>query len=198
LNLLQGKFHIINKKRTFFKVKVDDLLKRVVDGDEDAFRHLYELTHKKVFFYLYRLLKDKEASEDIMVETFTEVWRGAKNFRDESSVSTWIIGIARNLAMNELKRTRRHEDIDNHPYIADGNITDTGAYDRRRLLRKALSNLSARHQEILNLVFYQEMDYLEVSRLLDIPVGTVKTRVFYAKKALLGILNQMGVKRDEI
>ncbi len=79
-----------------------ELLEKVSEGDEEAFRQLYDLTHKKVYFYLYRLFKVKESAEDALVETYTEVWRGAKSFKGKSLVTTWIMGIARHLAMNEL------------------------------------------------------------------------------------------------
>ncbi len=75
-----------------------ELLEKVSEGDEEAFRQLYDLTHKKVYFYLYRLFKVKESAEDALVETYTEVWRGAKSFKGKSLVTTWIMGIARHLA----------------------------------------------------------------------------------------------------
>ncbi len=175
-----------------------ELLKRVSAGDEEAFRQLYDVTHKKVYFYLYRLLKGKESAEDILVETYTEVWRGAKNFKGKSMVTTWMMGIARNLAMNELRKMKSHDNIDDYPNLPNGSTPDVNGFDRQRRLKEAILRLSTRHQEVLDLVFFHEMTYPEVSEILDIPIGTIKTRVFYAKEALREILNQMGVKRDEL
>ncbi len=107
------------------------LLKGVSRGDEEAFRKLYDLTHKKVYFHLYRLLKGKEAAEDVLVETYTEVWRGAKNFKGKSMVSTWIMGIARNLAMNELRKFKYHEDIENFPNLSNGTTPETEDFDKQ-------------------------------------------------------------------
>lgn len=56
-----------------------ELLRKVSAGNEDAFGELYNLIHKKVFFYLYRLLKDRDTAEDVLVETFTVVWKGARD-----------------------------------------------------------------------------------------------------------------------
>ncbi len=175
-----------------------ELISRVSQGDEEAFSRLYELTHKRVYNYLYRLLQDKDTAEDIVVETFTEVWKGAGNFKGKSRVTTWIMGIARNLAMNELRKMRRDEGIDHHKYISNCDVRDTEPFDRRRLIKEAMSRLSIKHREIMDLVFFHEMNYREISEVLKIPVNTVKTRVFYAKDALREVLSNMGVTRDDI
>lgn len=175
-----------------------ELLERVSRGDGEAFRQLYDLTHKKVYIYLYRLVHGKQMAEDILVETYTEVWRCAKKFKGKSRVTTWMIGIARNLAMDELGKVRRHEDIEDFPNLSNGVIPDAESVDRQRLLKEAMIKLPAKHREILDLVFFHEMTYVEVSRMLDIPVNTVKTRVFYAKETLKNALSHMGVKKDDL
>src|SRR4030042_4772307 len=106
-----------------------ELLERVSRGDEEAFRQLYDLTHKKVYFYLYRLLKGKETAEDILVETYTEVWRCAKNFKGKEQVTTWMMAIARNLAMNELRKFKSHNNIDNFPNLSNDSIPDPEHFD---------------------------------------------------------------------
>ncbi len=175
-----------------------ELLKRLSEGDEDAFRQLYDTTHKKIYFYLYRLLKDRETAEDIIVETYTEVWRGAKNFRGDSRATTWIMSIARNLAINHFKKVKTHGNIDDFPNLSNNIMPDAEPLDRQRLLTEAMSRLSTKHREILDMVFLHEMNYQEVSEVLGIPVNTVKTRVFYAKDGLRDVMGNMGVSRDDI
>jgi len=175
-----------------------EFIKRISEGSEDAFRRLYDLTHKKTYFFLNRLLRDKATAEDIMVETYTEVWNGAKSFRGSSRVTTWIIGIARNLAMNQFKKLKTHDNIEDFPELSDNSMPDAEPLNRHDLLKKAMSRLSVKHSEILDLVFFHEMTYKEISELLDISVNTVKTRVFYAKDALKDSLNHMGVSRSDI
>lgn len=173
-----------------------ELMKRISKGDEHAFKELFEETHKKVYFYLFRLFKDKNLAEDILIDTYTEAWRNARNFRGESRLLTWIIGIARNLAMNRFKKTHYFERIDDFPDIPDQkNSQEIGIGN---VIQKAIEELSLKHREVLDLVFFQEMTYKEVSELLKIPVNTVKTRVFYAKKELKNILEKMGVRKNEI
>lgn len=175
-----------------------ELMRRISGGDEEAFRKLYDLTHQKVYVYLYRLVHGKETAEDILTETYTEVWRCAKKFKGYSRATTWIMGIARNLAMNELGKLKRHDNIDNFPNLSNGVIPDPEPMDRQRLLKEAMTKLPIKHREILDLVFFHDMTYPEVSQMLDIPVNTVKTRVFYAKETLRNALSGMGVKKDDL
>jgi RNA polymerase sigma-70 factor (ECF subfamily) len=175
-----------------------ELLKRVSKGDEEAFRQLYDLTHRKVYFYLYRLVHGRQMAEDILVETYTEVWRNASKFKGKSRAGTWIIGIARNLAMNQLRKVKVHEDIDLIKNLSNGSQPNGRPFDRKRVIKKALLTLSTKHQEVLDLVFFHGLTYQEVSEILGIPINTVKTRVFYAKESLKQCLNQLGVKRDDL
>lgn len=175
-----------------------ELLARVSRGDQGAFRELYDQTHKKVYVYLYRLVHGKEMAEDILVETYTEVWRCASKFKGNSRVTTWILGIARNLAMNKLGKLRKHEDIEDFSNLSTGVIPNAEPMERKRVLKEAMCQLSLKHREILDLVFFHEMTYPEISQMLNIPVNTVKTRVFYAKETLRNVLSRMGVKRDDL
>jgi RNA polymerase sigma-70 factor (ECF subfamily) len=163
---------------------------------------LYDLIHKKVYFYLFRLLKDKESAEDVMVETFTEVWKCADKYKGMSQARTWVFGIARNLAMNAMRKDKVHDDIDDYPQLSDNRALNSEvireASDRRRVIMSALARISSKHREVLDLVFFHEMKYQEISKVLDIPLTTVKTRVFYAKDALKIKLSDMGVDRDAI
>ena len=123
-----------------------ELLEKISRGDEEAFRQLYDQTHKKVYFYLYRLVHGKQMAEDVLVETYTEVWRCAKKFKGRSSATTWMMGIARNLAMNELGKLRKHEDIDDCPNLSNGVIPDAEPMDRQRILKEGMIKLPIRYR----------------------------------------------------
>jgi RNA polymerase sigma-70 factor (ECF subfamily) len=174
------------------------LLEKVAEGDHAAFRELYESMSRSLYFYLYRMLRDESLAEDVQVEVFTQVWKGAGKFRGQSQVKTWIFGIARNLAMNALRKHRHHANIDDYQDIADVGQPDPEDADRRRFLQKAMDMISDKHRDVLDYVFYQQMTYQEIAEILDISENTVKTRVFYAKAALRKAIGKLGVKRDEI
>jgi len=168
------------------------LMRKIASRDEDAFRELYDRTHRRIYFYLLRILGEKEAVEDVMVETFSEIWRSAQKFMGRSRPSTWMLGIARNLAMSYLRKIKHDDSIDDHQCHLSSGDSKTEEYHRRDLIDKAFLSLSLKHREILDLVFYQELSYAEIAVLLDIPVDTVKTRVFYAKRELKKILIDIG------
>ena len=178
---------------------ITELVKAVPEGDEVVFKELYEITNKRVFNYLYRLVNDKHIAEDILMETFIEVWKSAKTFRAESRGLTWMIGIARNRAMNKLR------DGKIKGYGIDENIEDLpkqmhscGEIETSAILEQALNCLPLIHREVLDLIFLQEMQYEDVAFVTGVPLNTVKSRVFYAKEKLKNIFISMGIKKDDI
>ena len=176
-----------------------EVIKRIARKDEKAFRELYENTSKKIYHYLLGMLKDPRKAEDIMIDTYTEVWRCAGKFRGDSKVSTWITGIARNLAFKEFRRKKlMTNSIEEHLHSLPAKEVAIDSFVRTDLLRKAMKKLSFAHKEILELVFYHEMSYKEISELLGIPVNTVKTRVYYAKENLKQVFVRMGIEKNDI
>lgn len=162
----------------------DKLLKKVVQKDTKAFEKLYELTSNSIFFYLYRLLQNKESAEDIHVEVYATVWKNAGSFQGKSKVKTWMFGIARNLALNELRKKYNETQSIDRPIRDEHSYKAYNEFDRQQYIQEALMKISAKHREILDLAFFHEANYSEISQLLDIPENTVKTRVYYAKAAL--------------
>jgi len=170
-----------------------------LEGDEDSFARLYEISSRRVFQYLCRLTHNQAMAEDILLDTYTEVWRSARKFRGYSRVLTWITGIARNLTLNEFRRRKMIEcEIDEEIASPPGQFSECANAEISQLLEKALDRLPAKQREALDLLFMQGMRYEDISRIMDIPVNTVKTRVFYAKEKLKNILALMGVKRSDL
>ena len=173
------------------------LLEQTAEGDRDAFAILYQETSQRIKVYLHRLVRDQNCIDDILVETYTQVWKNSAAFKGNSKVLTWMIGIARNLALKEIGKKRYHEDIADHPEIEAAGI-DLEAGDRKEVFSRALNLLSPKHREILDLAFYQDLAYREIAHLLNIPESTVKTRVFYAKAALKTALERIGISSDDL
>ena len=173
------------------------LLEQTARGDRDAFAILYEQTKHRIQVYLYRLVQDQSCIEDILVETYTQVWKNSDTFRGRSQVLTWMIGIARNLALKEIGKKKYHEDIADYPEI-EAVAIDFEAGDRKEVFSRALTLLTPKHREVLDLAFYQDFAYREIAHLLDIPESTVKTRIFYAKASLKAVLEKMGMNSDDL
>ena len=175
------------------------LIKDISRGAEDAFKELYEATCKKVFRYLFMLTNNQQMAEDVLIETYTEVWRSAKKYKGHSKVLTWIIGIARNLAMNEFRKGRIKEcEMDEDVAYPPDQFSGCVEAETSEILEKALGQLPVKHREVFDLVFLQGMRYEDISKIMDIPVNTIKTRVFYAKEKLKNILKAMGFVRDDL
>lgn len=173
------------------------LLARIATGDEDALHQLYFAYRPRLRRYLWHQLDgDPNAVEEALQDVFLAVWRTAGGYRGAARVSTWLYQIAHNVALAARRRRARHPDslrLD-APDDEDAAAPDwTGAaYDacddavlNRLALGDALSRLSPRHREVLALIFQHGFSLDEAAQILDVPAGTVKSRVSYARKALL-------------
>jgi RNA polymerase sigma-70 factor (ECF subfamily) len=180
-----------------------DLLAAVAMGRQSAFERLYGLYEVRVYQYVNTLVYDAALAEEIVGDTMLAVWRGAGTYTGTSRVSTWIFGIARHKALDAIRRTSRHRQRE---VELDGAADMPNPHDRpdegvlrdelTAVTQRALALLSREHQEILRLVFHEELPYEEISSLLRIPVNTVKTRVYYAKQRLKEQLERMGQKES--
>ncbi len=177
----------------------EDLLAAAGRGDHDAFHRLYQQTNRRIYAYLRRLLNNETLVKDVFVDVYSEIWNSARNFRGNSRALSWMTGVARNLAMNRLKRTRYHDDIDDPTrQLAAAEDTTLEQHQTSALVHEALAQLKPQHREIISLVLLQEYSYQMVADILDIPLNTAKTRVFYAKDLLMKKLTEMGIDKHDI
>jgi RNA polymerase sigma-70 factor (ECF subfamily) len=174
-------------------------LKQIAGGNREAFEKLYGEYQKRLFRYFMRLVSVTEAAEELTNDVLVEVWKKAGDFRGLSKVSTWIFGIAHHKAMNEL-RSRKPATLE---IEAAANEADPGEtpeesaaqVNLKEKIKRALQALSSEHREVMELTFTNGLSYQEISDIMQCPVNTVKTRMFYAKKQLQEILEKMGVTR---
>ena len=168
------------------------LIAAIAAGDRDAMRILYNRHHIRVFRFAARLVDDIAAAEDVVSEAFMEVWRQAGRFEGRSSVSTWIMAIAR---FKALSARRRHPEVELDAQVT-GTVADPAPTpeqvvlegDRRTQLRACLSQLSPDHRAIIDLIYYHDKTIEEVAEIVGAPKNTVKTRMFYARKRLAWLL----------
>jgi RNA polymerase sigma-70 factor (ECF subfamily) len=143
-----------------------------------------------------RLIGGEAAAEDLTSEVFLDVWRQAHRFEARSSVSTWLLAIARYKALAELRR-RPTLDCDEAAAQATDPADDPEASfaikHRGEIVRDCLNRLSRRHREVIDLVYYHGKSVQEAAVILGIPGNTVKTRMFHARKNLSELLAARGV-----
>ena len=170
------------------------LIAAIAAGDRTAMRILYNRHQIRVFRFAVRLVDNAASAEDVVSEAFIEVWRQADRFEGRSSVSTWIMSIARFKALS-VRRRRQEIELDDKvaETVADQYSTPEQILletDRRAQLRACLSQLSPDHREIIDLVYYHDKTIEEVAEIVGVPKNTVKTRMFYARRRLAQLLAQ--------
>lgn len=175
------------------------LIARIADGDRLAMQVLFVRHNLRVFRFVARLVKDETIAEDVIGEVFLDVWRQAGRFEARSTVSTWLLSIARFKALSALRRRREDQlDEDMAGDIADDADTPEVALqkdDKGAAIRACLDRLSAEHREVIDLVYYHERSLSEVAAITGAPEATVKTRLFYARKKLSELLAGAGIDR---
>jgi RNA polymerase sigma-70 factor (ECF subfamily) len=164
------------------------LLRRIADGDQLAMRALFARHRDQAFRFILRLTRDEALAEDILIDSFFEVWRSADRFEGRSTFSTWLLAIARNKAATALGR-RHTVELDDAwaaaiPDPADDPELALQDKDLGETLRRCLASLSPKHTEIIDLVYYHEKTVAETAAILQVPEATVKTRMFYARRKL--------------
>jgi len=164
------------------------LIRRIAGGDQLAMRTLFGRHRVALYRWLRRLVGDDAVAEDLLSDVFLDVWRHAAAFEARSSVSTWLLAIARYKALS-ARRRRIDAELDARivSTIADPADDPEAALqkkNRSELLRDSLADLSPEHGEVIDLVYYHGKSVKEVADIVGVAEATVKTRMFYARKKL--------------
>jgi RNA polymerase sigma-70 factor (ECF subfamily) len=164
-----------------------------------AFDLLVEHYQHRVYRLALAILGDPAAAQDAAQETFLRIWKGLKGFRGQSALSTWIYTITRNTALTERQSAaaRRTLPLDDAPAgsLAHGGPAQSNAPTRSGFDVAALvSQLRPQYQQVIRLYYLEENSYEEVSRMLDIPLGTVKTLLHRARIELVALLAPATVR----
>lgn len=171
-----------------------DLLRRIAQRDRAAFEALYRRYHRRVFGFVSRWIHDPCLVEEVVDDVLFVVWTKAEEFEERSQVSTWIFGIAYRRAMAEVRRRPQDQPLD-EDYDPGLDDAELDAVVLRDALVRALDDLSAEQRAVVTLTFFEGCSYPEISRILDCPVNTVKTRMFFARKQLRTALMRQGSRR---
>jgi len=176
-----------------------ELVGRVAAGDRAAVRLLFMRHHARIYRFVARQTGSESMADDIANEVFLELWRQAPAFEGRSEVSTWLLGIARFKALSALRK-RKEEWIDDEDAAAVPDDADTPEVavmkdDKAAALKKMVSALPEEHRTVIDLAYYHGKSVTEIGDILGIPVATVKTRMFYARKKLGEALKAAGHER---
>jgi RNA polymerase sigma-70 factor (ECF subfamily) len=178
-------------------VSDEALIEAIAQGDRHAMGLLYGRHSVRMYRFVLRMTGDATLAEDIVSEVFLEVWRHADGFQARSQVSTWLLAIARNKMLSAFRRHSDEQLLDGHGAAAIADPADDPEIsiqktDRGVLIQKCLSQLSAAHREVVDLVYYHEKTLEEVAQIVGAPLNTIKTRMFYARQQMEKLLEAAG------
>ena len=153
-------------------------------GDAGAFSALYDRHSRAAFSLSYRMMGERQAAEDLTQDAFLKVWRSARGYRSErGSVRTWVLSIVHNRGIDQLRslasRRRTQDRVEasaprSQPSEA---FAETWRNSQRDQVREALNTLPVEQLKILELAYFSGFTHVEISNLLDLPLGTVKGRM---------------------
>lgn len=181
----------------------EDLLVRHRQGDTSAFPELVDAMQQRLVHFFYRLCFDRDRAEDLTQDLFLKLLRNAHRYEPQGRLSTFVFRVATNLWIDHYRSERptrrlwsldqvRHED--DAPLSAEAEANTVGPMDsaidgeEKERLRHALETLTEPHRLVFELAVYQQLPYADISAILSIPVGTVKSRMFNTVQALKQLL----------
>jgi RNA polymerase sigma-70 factor, ECF subfamily len=159
----------------------------------EAFETLLAAYQDKVFRLSYSMLGDRAQAEDAAQESFLRIWKSMERYRGDSALGTWIFSITRNVCLTAIsKRAARRS-----APIEEAERSTHDAPDRQRDILRAVAELPENYRAVVMLFYMEDRSYEEVARLLDLPVGTMKTYLHRARKQLATIMKEAdsGVRR---
>lgn len=164
-----------------------DLFERVQNGDMVAFNDLVNKYKKRLMNVITRMVQSQEEAEDIVQETFVRVYQHRESFDFRHCFSTWLYTIALNLARNELRKRKRFKFYD--IFDLKGNEAEIAVEmqvptNLPQVLKRAIENLPEKYKTAFVLRDIEELPYDEVAKVMNIPLGTVKSRVNRARALL--------------
>ena len=190
------------------KASEDDreIVQRAKDGDQDAFRALFERYHRRAYAVALGVVKNPEDANDVVQDAFVKVHKHIGNFQGTSSFYTWLYRIVMNLSIDHVRKNskRRHIDYDDQvgrnamDLEGDGALAPalSEANPARNALRKelseaiadALQELPEHHRAVILLREFEGMSYEQIAEVLEVPKGTIMSRLFHARRKMQALL----------
>jgi len=182
-------------KRNEVKPTDEDLIERFQLGELAAYEEIVRRYKDQLFNFVFRFLNNHEEAEDVVQETFLRVYRNRFAYTRIAKFSTWIYTIAGNLARTELRRRKRRRffslsdmGLEDRDYEISDEVfnpeTQANSTLGEELIQREISKLSPKFREVIILRDVQELSYEEISKIIRVPIGTVKSRVNRARLRL--------------
>jgi len=167
------------------------LFQRVKRKDRQAFEQLFLAYHERLYRFMFRMLQQHEQVDELVDDVMLVVWQKAGDFRGQSKISTWIMGIAHRMTLKTYQKNKKYRlkhdsnyELDRIPDQFEAGPENTISRDKvYEQIQCGLETISADKRSVVELTM-QGYSYPEIAKIIDCPVNTVKTRMFHARKAL--------------
>ena len=199
---MKGPIHVSQPQR-LSRDEERGLLRRLRARDESALAELYDALAPWVLGLAFRILRDQDEAEEVVVDTFTLVWnRVDRHDESRGALVPWILSIARHRALDELRRRRRwwrraerwgewHSDEHSDAETPAPQEATIPGWPVHREVHRALASLPEEQQRVLTLAYFEGLSHSEIARRLGQPLGTVKTRIRTAQARLAEALSHL-------
>jgi RNA polymerase sigma-70 factor (ECF subfamily) len=170
-----------------------ELIRRIAAREDAALRELYAAYGPRLYAYALRLTGDPAGAEDVVQDALVTTWKSAGRFRGEGRVLAWLLGIVHHTAMKSLRHRSQPISDEMEDQLPDAGPTpeeQAQASEQASILRRGLQSLSPEHRAVLELVFYQHLSLEEAATVCGCPLGTIKSRLSYARQHLRGLLSR--------
>jgi len=171
-----------------------ELMDQISRRDENAFHELYAVYGQPMYAYAVRITSDAAQAEDVVQDSLVTVWNTAGTYRGSSRLKTWLLGIVHHTAVKSLRHLSNPITDEMEETVEDGGTRLDDLVQNRDAasrLKSGLEQLSPEHRAVLDLVFFQGLNLKETADVIGCPVGTVKSRLSYARTRLKGLLSGM-------
>jgi RNA polymerase sigma-70 factor (ECF subfamily) len=182
-------------------INVDDLnktlIKKAIEGDERAYKRLLENYRGAIFNLLYKMVRNREETEDLVQEAFIKAFNALSTFNEEYAFSTWLYKIAVNNCIDHIRKKKlKTYSIDKPVPSKDGELgrefPDTSmspdreilSEEKSNIIENAIEDLPENYKTVIVMRHKEERSYEEIAEILNIPLGTVKARIFRAREML--------------
>lgn len=166
------------------------LITLIAKEDEDSLGRLYDETNRLLYSLALKILSDADDSEEVVLDVYKYIWKNASGYDPgQSNPSTWLVMLTRSRAIDKLRSRKTPIEI---PDTFEGELSSTDVspedsvmgLEKRKIVLDALSGLSPKQRKVIELVYFYQFNQSEISEMLDMPVGSVKSTIRLAKDKL--------------
>jgi RNA polymerase sigma-70 factor (ECF subfamily) len=179
------------------KMTEEELLDRIQQGDQAAFGEMFRLHRGRAYAFAFQYLHNAEDARDVVQEAFIKVLENIRLFDRERRFGPWLLTIVRNQCIDHLRRKQRRPADELASTLEDYRHIAADRQVLRNEVWEALEKLSGDHREIVFLKDYQGHSYSEIAEILNIPLGTVMSRLHHARRNLAALLRGVGSRLHE-